>query len=75
MFNNNFYTDFIVNIITCLLYSLFNVLIRYNAFNVYVRNRLNGDSTDIIEANPNGVVRENDAIYMFSQYNMFKYAL
>lgn len=34
-----------------------------------------GDSTDIIEANPNGVVRENDAIYMFSQYNMFKYAL
>lgn len=32
------------------------------------------DSTDIIEANPNGVVRENDAIYMFSQYNMFKYA-
>lgn len=39
VFNNNFYTDFIVNIIICLLYSLFNVLIRYNAFNVYVRNR------------------------------------
>ena len=29
----------------------------------------------LLKQNPNGVVRENDAIYMFSQYNMFKYAL
>lgn len=32
VFNNNFYTDLIVNIIVCFLYSLFNVnvMIRYN---------------------------------------------
>ena len=54
VFNNNFYTDLIVNIIVCFLYSLFNVLIRL-VFNIHVRNKLNGDSTDIIEANPNGV--------------------
>ena len=51
--NNIFYADLIIYIIVCfILYSLFDVLVHYSVIYIsaYVRNGLNGDSTNIIEA-------------------------
>ena len=58
---------------------LFDMLVHYSVIYIsaYVRNGWMAIQLILLKQNPNGVVRENGAIYMFIYYNivdMFNYA-